>query len=128
MGKSDILPSPRRDLAPRPSFQPCLFSSIYLPVGHKQTQPDSSTAAQADVQPGNRTLAIPRAHPRLSLDSEAGGGMLSLPQEAVLTRSSALPQADFEDPHPLLELSLFLIDPRQGKSRWYEGQFCHLNC
>ena len=31
MGKPDILPSPGRDLAPRASFQPCLFLSIYLP-------------------------------------------------------------------------------------------------
>jgi len=90
MGKSGILPNPGKDLAQRPSFQPRLFSSIYLPLGHKQTQADSSTAAQADVRPGNTILAIPRAHLHLSLDSEAGGGMLSLPQGGIFSPGALL--------------------------------------
>lgn len=90
-------------------FSPA-FSCQYIFPRQKQTQTDSSTAAQADVQPGNVMLAIPRAHPHLSLDSEEGGGILSLPQGGIFS------------PGALLSLKLTLRIPTVSSSSAFSSQ------
>lgn len=61
-------------------------------------------------------LVVPKEHPQLSLGVEEGESILfPASRRNTLTGALLLPQADSEDPHPLLQLSLLFIDVEWGQ-------------